>query len=89
MSRCSIDTRDHSTFTGESSRFGDIAGLDDLFTECPRVGEGLIAIYARWIEEFGIDLARHFDPAHPFYRLIARLRRASAVRTRRWRAGGR
>lgn len=68
-------TRDHSTFTGESSRFGDIAGLDDLFTECPRVGEGLIAIYARWIEDFGIDPARHFDPGHPFYRLIARLAR--------------
>ncbi len=68
-------TRDHSTFTGESSRFGDIAGIDDLFTECPRVGEGLIAIYARWIEDFGIDTARHFDPAHPLYRLIARLAR--------------
>lgn len=59
--------RGNSTFTGESSRFGDFAGLDDLFTEHPRVREGMIAIYARWIEDFGIDgyridTARHVDP---------------------------
>ena len=59
--------RGNSTFTGESSRFGDFAGLDDLFTESPRVREGMIAIYAKWIENFGIDgyridTARHVDP---------------------------
>jgi glycosidase len=59
--------RGNSTFTGENSRFGDFAGLDDLFTEHPRVREGLIAIYAKWIADFGIDgyridTARHVDP---------------------------
>ncbi|KUR71415.1 alpha-amylase [Novosphingobium fuchskuhlense] len=59
--------RGNSTFAGESSRFGDFVGLDDLFTEHPRVREGMIAIYRQWIEDFGIDgyridTARHVDP---------------------------
>ena len=59
--------RGNTTFTGESSRFGDFVGLDDLFTEHPRVREGMIAIYRQWIEDFGIDgyridTARHVDP---------------------------
>ncbi len=59
--------RGDTTFTGESSRFGDFAGLDDLFTEHPRVVEGMIEIYANWIREFGIDgfrvdTARHVNP---------------------------
>ncbi|BEV00308.1 alpha-amylase family glycosyl hydrolase [Novosphingobium olei] len=59
--------RGNSTFTGESSRFGDFVGLDDLFTESPVVRDGMIAIYAKWIEDFGvdgfrIDTARHVDP---------------------------
>ncbi|MCW1383465.1 alpha-amylase family glycosyl hydrolase [Novosphingobium sp. KCTC 2891] len=59
--------RGNSTFTGESSRFGDFVGLDDLFTENPKVRDGMIAIYAKWIEDFGvdgfrIDTARHVDP---------------------------
>ncbi|OYU37238.1 alpha-amylase family glycosyl hydrolase [Novosphingobium sp. PASSN1] len=59
--------RGNSTFSGESSRFGDFAGLDDLFTEHPRVREGMIAVYRQWIEDFGIDgyridTARHVDP---------------------------
>ena len=59
--------RGNSTFTGESSRFGDFAGLDDLFTEHPRVREGMIQIYRQWITDFGIDgyridTARHVDP---------------------------
>ncbi len=58
--------RGNSTYTGESARFGDFAGLDDLFTENPRVCSGMIAIYAQWIAEFGIDgyridTARHVD----------------------------
>ncbi len=59
--------RGNSTYTGESARFGDFAGLDDLFTENPRVRDGMIAIYAKWITDFGIDgyridTARHVDP---------------------------
>jgi glycosidase len=59
--------RGATTFTGESSRFGDFAGLDDLFTEHPRVVEGMIEIYANWIRDFGIDgfrvdTARHVNP---------------------------
>ncbi|MEO0032673.1 MAG: hypothetical protein RIS94_2431 [Pseudomonadota bacterium] len=59
--------RGNSTFYGESARFGDFAGLDDLFTESPRVRAGMIAIYAGWIRDFGIDgyridTARHVDP---------------------------
>jgi glycosidase len=59
--------RGDTTFTGESGRFGDFAGLDDLFTEHPRVVEGMIEIYANWIRDFGIDgfrvdTARHVNP---------------------------
>jgi glycosidase len=59
--------RGNTTFKGESARFGDFVGLDDLFTEHPRVREGMIAIYRQWIEDFGIDgyridTARHVDP---------------------------
>ncbi|WP_375289188.1 alpha-amylase family glycosyl hydrolase [Qipengyuania sp.] len=59
--------RGNSTFTGEDSRFGDFAGLDDLFTENPRVRSGMIEIYGQWIDDFGvdgfrIDTARHVDP---------------------------
>lgn len=59
--------RGSTTFTGESSRYGDFAGLDDLFTEHPRVVEGMIDIYASWITRFGIDgfridTAKHVNP---------------------------
>lgn len=59
--------RGNSTFYGESGRFGDFAGLDDLFTENPTVRDGMIAIYRGWIERFGIDgyridTARHVEP---------------------------
>lgn len=59
--------RGNSTFRGENSRFGDFAGLDDLFTEHPRVRAGMIEIYADWIRKFGIDgyridTAKHVDP---------------------------
>ncbi|MET0535027.1 MAG: alpha-amylase family glycosyl hydrolase [Steroidobacter sp.] len=59
--------RGNSTFTGESSTMGDFVGLDDLMTENPRVVQGFIEIYGRWIEEFGIDgfridTARHVNP---------------------------
>lgn len=66
--------RGNSTFTGESSTMGDFAGLDDLMTENPRVVQGFIEIYGRWIEEFGvdgfrIDTARHVNPE--FWRTFA------------------
>ncbi|MEM1052516.1 MAG: alpha-amylase family glycosyl hydrolase [Pseudomonadota bacterium] len=59
--------RGSTTFSGESSRYGDFAGLDDLFTEHPRVVEGMIEIYASWITRFGIDgfridTAKHVNP---------------------------
>jgi alpha-amylase len=47
--------RGNSTFTGESSMFGDFVGLDDVFTESPRVVRGFIDVYSRWIEAYGID----------------------------------
>lgn len=59
--------RGNSSFTGEDSRFGDFSGLDDLFTEHPRVREGMIEIFCKWITDtrvdgFRIDTARHVDP---------------------------
>ena len=47
--------RGNSTFSGESSTYGDFAGLDDLFTENPRVVRGMEAIYDTWIRDFGVD----------------------------------
>ena len=60
--------RGDSTFAGESSLLGDFAGLDDLYTENPRVVQGFIDIYGQWIDDFGIDgyridTARHVEPA--------------------------
>ena len=45
---------------------GDFFGLDDLFTEQPRVVAGLAEIYASWIQRFRIDgfrvdTAKHVD----------------------------
>jgi glycosidase len=59
--------RGDTSWAGESLTQGDFAGLDDLFTEHPRVVDGFIEIYGRWIEEFGvdgfrIDTARHVNP---------------------------
>ena len=47
--------RGNSTFTGEDSLFGDFSGLDDLFTEQPKVVNGMIDIYEHWITDYGID----------------------------------
>jgi alpha-amylase len=47
--------RGNTTFVGENSYYGDFFGLDDLFTEHPRVVEGMIDIYKAWIRDFGID----------------------------------
>lgn len=59
--------RGDSTFTGESARYGDFAGLDDLMTENPQVVAGFISIFGSWIDRFGvdgfrIDTARHVNP---------------------------
>lgn len=47
--------RGESTFQGENSVSGDFVGLDDVFTEHPRVVEGFIDIYKQWITDFRID----------------------------------
>lgn len=47
--------RGNTTFTNESSTYGDFGGLDDLATEDPQVVSGMIAIYGDWIDRFGID----------------------------------
>jgi glycosidase len=47
--------RGNTTFVGEDSQYGDFFGLDDLFTEHPRVVRGMIDIYKAWIRDFGVD----------------------------------
>ena len=47
--------RGDSAWYGENSVYGDFAGLDDLFTENPRVQAGFIEIYKQWITDFRID----------------------------------
>jgi len=58
--------RGNTSFTGESSTHGDFVGLDDTFTEHPRVVQGFVDIFAHWIEStrvdgFRIDTARHVN----------------------------
>jgi alpha-amylase len=48
--------RGDTTFTGaEDPLYGDFFGLDDLFTEHPRVVRGMIDIYKTWVRDFRID----------------------------------
>jgi glycosidase len=47
--------RGNTTFVGENSQYGDFFGLDDLFTEQPRVVDGMVDIYKTWIRDFRID----------------------------------
>ncbi|MEO8454629.1 MAG: alpha-amylase family glycosyl hydrolase [Sphingomicrobium sp.] len=59
--------RGDSTFRGESSTMGDFVGLDDVFTEHPRVVRGMIDIFGTWIDKyrvdgFRIDTAQHVNP---------------------------
>jgi glycosidase len=59
--------RGNSTFAGESSTLGDFVGLDDVFTENPRVVSGMIDIFSDWIDRyrvdgFRIDTAQHVNP---------------------------
>ena len=57
--------RGNSTFAGESSEYGDFAGLDDLFTEQPAVRDQLIDIYRSWaafgVDGFRIDTVKHVN----------------------------
>jgi alpha-amylase len=46
--------RGDTTFAGENSYYGDFFGLDDLFTEHPRVVDGMTDIYKAWVD-FGVD----------------------------------
>jgi glycosidase len=46
--------RGNTTFSGENSVYGDFFGLDDLFTEHPRVVRGMIDLFGRWVR-FGVD----------------------------------
>ena len=60
--------RGNTTFTGEDSFYGDFFGLDDLFTENPKVVNGMIDVYQTWIKEmnidgFRIDTMKHVDDA--------------------------
>jgi glycosidase len=75
--------RGDSTFRGESSTMGDFGGLDDLFTENPRVVRGMIDIYGAWIDKyhvdgFRIDTAQHVNPEFWQQFVPAMLRRARA-----------
>ena len=47
--------RGNTTFIGENSLYGDFFGLDDLFTEHPRVVSGMTDVYEAWIKDFSID----------------------------------
>lgn len=60
------NNRGDSTFSGESSLYGDFFGLDDLDTRQRAVIDGMIDIYRHWIETyridgFRIDTAKHVD----------------------------
>ena len=47
--------RGEASTAGESAQYGDISGLDDLFTEQPRVVRGMVDIYTNWIREFDLS----------------------------------
>lgn len=47
--------RGNSSFSGESSVYGDFYGLDDLMTAHPVVLEGLINVFSHWIQNYKID----------------------------------
>ena len=59
--------RGNSTFVGENSVHGDFVGLDDLFSEHPRVVRGFIDLFRDWldfgIDGYRIDTVRHVNNA--------------------------
>jgi len=75
--------RGNSEWWGESSVYGDFAGLDDLATENPRVVAGMIDIFGSWIDRFGIDgfridTVKHVNPEFWQAFVPAMLERAEA-----------
>ncbi len=75
--------RGNTTFSGESATMGDFVGLDDLFTENPRVVKGMIDIFGAWIDKyrvdgFRIDTARFVNPEFMAAFVPAMLARAKA-----------
>ena len=75
--------RGNTTFDGESAQQGDFSGLDDLYTENPRVVRGMIDIYGAWIDKyhvdgFRIDTARFVNPEFMAAFAPAMLARAKA-----------
>jgi glycosidase len=77
--------RGNSHWIGESSVYGDFSGLDDLATENPRVVAGMIEIFGRWIDDYGIDgfridTAKHVNPEFWQAFVPAMLARAKAKR---------
>jgi glycosidase len=75
--------RGNSTIRGESSIMGDFGGLDDVFTENPRVVRGMIDIFGAWIVKylvagFRIDTAQHVNPEFWQQFVPAMLARAQA-----------
>ncbi len=57
--------RGNSTYSGESTTYGDFSGLDDLMTEDPAVVQGFVDVYDTWvdlgIDGFRIDTAKHVN----------------------------
>ncbi len=59
--------RGTSTYTGEDTQYGDIAGLDDLFTEDPRVLRGMTDVVNSWVDALRVDglrldTVKHVNP---------------------------
>jgi glycosidase len=76
--------RGNSTFHGESSTMGDFGGLDDLFTENPRVLQGFVDIFGAWIDKydidgFRIDTAQHVNPEF-WQRFVPEMQARAAAR---------
>ncbi|GEK22274.1 pullulanase-type alpha-1,6-glucosidase [Cellulomonas xylanilytica] len=57
--------RGNSTYSGESTTYGDFSGLDDLMTENPAVVDGFVDVYNQWVDlgvdGFRIDTAKHVN----------------------------
>lgn len=57
--------RGNSTYSGESTTFGDFSGLDDLMTENQVVVDGFVDVYQAWIDlgidGFRIDTVKHVN----------------------------
>jgi glycosidase len=49
----------------EDQQYGDFVGLDDLFTEHPRVAQGMVDVYNDWVDYgvdgFRIDTVKHVN----------------------------